>query len=235
MIRKLVTVSRRSRTTTPASSRNLTSRDHLQLCRLGSSIVYNQNVMIGRMFSQFNKFPLSNIPFPENFIDGPMMPREKVKKKKKKKPKPEKIVPPMDSIEQCLEKMRIRFDEIEKEHLGPSRGIRTVKWIAGRKCEGLHKTVTTKMANSILNSWVYCRHALQHGHYQLNDMTKKEFAESLLGKGTKTKVDPRDGRIMLKELFRFGKSNVAERYLVSVFVVIKGRRCISAMSTLFSV
>ena len=169
-----------------------------------------------RMLSDSKQFSFpgwSQPAYQENFIDGPMMPREPVKKKKKKKKKPEKIIPPMDSKEQCLEKMRIRFDEIEKEHLGPNRGIRTVKWIAGKKCEGIHKTVTTKMANSILNSWVYCRHALLHGHYQLNDMTKKELAESLLGKGTKTKVPPRDSRLILKELFRFGTSSQLDRYM----------------------
>jgi hypothetical protein len=168
------------------------------------------------MFSIYSPYSISswNQPaYQENFIDGPMMPKEKEKKKKKKKKKVEKEKPVMDSIEQALEKMKIRFDEIEKEHLGPKRGIRTVKWIAGRKCEGLHKTVTTKMANSILNSWVYCRHALMHGHYQLNDMTKKELAESILGKGTKTKIPDRDARLILKELFRFGKSPQLDRYM----------------------
>ena len=175
------------------------------------------NVVINlRTLSTFKPYefpPWNQVPYQQNFIDGPMMPKEKEKKKKKKKKKPEKILPPMDSIEQAFEKMRIRFDEIEKEHLGPSRGIRTVKWIAGKKCEGLHKTVTTKMANSLLNSWVYCRHALMHGHYQLNDMTKKELAESILGKGTKTKIPDREARLILKELFRFGKSSYLDRYM----------------------
>jgi hypothetical protein len=139
-------------------------------------------------------------------------PKEKKKKKKKKK-KPKKEIPVMDSKEVWLEKMNMRFEEIEKEHLSPNRGVRTVKWIAGLKCEGLHKTVTTAMANSMLNSWVYCRHALRHGFYQLNDMTKRELAESILGKGTKVKVADRDARIILKELFRSGKSNQFDRYV----------------------
>jgi hypothetical protein len=167
-----------------------------------------------RMYSPFSNatnFGLN--PYHEGFLEGPTMPKEK-KKKKKKKAKPKKEIPPMDSIEVCLEKMNIRFNEIEKEHLGPQRGIRTVKWIAGKKCEGMHKTVTTKMANSILNSWIYCRHALQHGFYQLNDMNKKELAESLLGKGTKIKVPDREARLMLKELFRKGKSGQLDRYML---------------------
>ena len=151
----------------------------------------------------------------EEFFSGSIVerPKEPPKKKKKKK-KPKKEIPPMDPIDVALQKMKMRFEEIEKEHLGPKRGIRTVKWLAGKKCEGIHKTVTTKMANSILNSWVYCRHALQHGHYQLNDMTKLELAESILGKGTKVKVPDRDARIILKELFRTGKSKQLERYVI---------------------
>ena len=87
-----------------------------------------------------------------------------------------------------------------------------MKWLAGKKCEKLHKLVTTKLANTILNSWIYCRHALQHGHYQLNDMSRTELNESLLGKGTKTKVPDRDVRLILKELFRYGTSNQFDQY-----------------------
>jgi hypothetical protein len=149
--------------------------------------------------------------FGVDLLDRPRAPKEKKKKKKKKNPKKE--IPPMDPIDVALQKMKMRFEEIEKEHLGAKRGIRTVKWLAGKKCEGLHKTVTTKMANTILNSWVYCRHALQHGHYQLNDMTKVELAESILGKGTKVQVPDREARVILKELFRFGKSSQLERFM----------------------
>jgi hypothetical protein len=149
--------------------------------------------------------------FGEEFYDGYIEKREK-KMKKKKKPKPKKELPPKDSIAVCLQKMKVRFDEIEKEPLGPKRGVRTVKFIAGRKCERLHRAVTTKMANTILNGWVYCRHAMQHGFYQLNDMNKKQLAESILGKGTTIKIPDREARIMLKELFRGGKSTYFERY-----------------------
>ncbi len=149
--------------------------------------------------------------FDDIFVHGPNV-RKKVKKLKKKKPK--KIEPPvpMDTIEQASEKLKTRFDEIEKEHLGPKRGIMTVKGLAGPKGEKLHKVVSTKMANTILNSWVYCRHALLHGHYQLTDMNRKKVSESLLGKGTKTKVTDRDARLILKELFRYGKSNLFDQY-----------------------
>jgi hypothetical protein len=210
-----------------ASAGKVTCRDIVRTvaCRIADVVAVPDGSKCSRVMRSF-PFIKSNNCFDqqvrhyyerhEDFFSGPLtdLSREpKKKKKKKKKKKPEKIIPPMDPIDVALQKMKMRFEEIEKEHLGGKRGVRTVKWLAGKKCEGLHKTVTTKMANTILNSWVYCRHALQHGHYQLNDMTKLELAESILGKGTKVKVPDREARIILKELFRFGKSSQLERYM----------------------
>ena len=63
------------------------------------------------------------LPYDEIFVHGPNVPKkvQKIKTKKKKK-EPEKIVPATQTIEQALEKMNARFDEIEKEHFGPKRG-----------------------------------------------------------------------------------------------------------------
>jgi hypothetical protein len=134
------------------------------------------------------------------------------KKAKKKSKKPEKIIPPVPTFEEALELMERRFVEIEKEHLGPKRGVGTVKKLVGKKGEKLHKTVTTKMANTILNDWIYTRHAMKHGFRHLTEMTKKELSASLIRPGTTVKFDERDARLSLKELFRHGYSSILEKY-----------------------
>jgi hypothetical protein len=140
------------------------------------------------------------------------LPPIQTQKKKKKSQKENKVVPPVLTLEEAREQMERRFAEIEKEHLGPKRGVATVKFLVGRKGEKLHKTVTTKLANTILNDWVYTRHAMKHGYRHLSEMNKRALAASLIRPGSTVKYDERDARISLKELFRHGKSSILEKY-----------------------
>lgn len=138
--------------------------------------------------------------------------REKVVKKKKPKKKVEKILPPVPTLEEYREQMNQRFVAIEKEKFGPNRGVGAVKFLAGKKCEQMHKVVTTKLANTILNDWIYSRHALRHGHRHINHMNKVQLAESLIRPGTFIKFEPAIARKCLKEIFRYGKSAMLQTY-----------------------
>ena len=74
-----------------------------------------------------------HLPYDDIFVHGPTVPKKVQKIKTKKKKEPEMTAPATQTIEQALEKMNARFDEIEKEHFGPRRGkvafVRLCYWI----------------------------------------------------------------------------------------------------------
>lgn len=138
---------------------------------------------------------------------------KKKEKIRKKKEKDKKVIPPLPSMEEARAQMEGRFAEIEKEKFGPHRGRGTVKFLVGKKGEKLHKTVTTKMSHTILNDWVYTRHALKHGYRHINEMNTKSLAASLIRDGTTVKFEKGDARKALKEMFRYGRSSMLDRYI----------------------
>jgi hypothetical protein len=129
---------------------------------------------------------------------------------KKGKEKEKTIIPVPPSIEEDLAVIERRFNVIEREKLGKNRGRQSVKEIL--KAEKIHKTVTTKMAKTTLNEWLYSRHALRHGFRHILNMKKRDLAQTLIREGTTLKLEMNEAKFILKETFRYGRSGVLEKF-----------------------
>jgi hypothetical protein len=141
-------------------------------------------------------------------------------------PIPEPTPPPMErgsdwrwdkhpryEIAQALELIDEEIAELEKEPLGRNRGRKTIhrrlrakySEIARERNQRMEKIkpwIVDKGVQRLVNT----RWALWHGAYKLRELAPKQLAMSFLGEDTTHRISRKLARIILKELWRYGKS-----------------------------
>jgi hypothetical protein len=142
-------------------------------------------------------------------------------------PTPEPSPPPMDrgsdwywdkypryEIAQALEFIDEEIADLEKEPLGRNRGRKTIyqrlrakhSEIARERNQRMKK-ITPWMVDKGVRRLVNTRWALWHGAFKLRELAPKQLAMSFLGEDTTHRISRKRARTILKDLWRYGKSN----------------------------
>lgn len=75
------------------------------------------------------------------------------------------------------------------------------------------RRINNRVATASLYSLVYERHALRHGYWTLKSMKKKALTQSFLNTDSaKVSIGIREAKVILKELYRYGKSPCLTRF-----------------------
>lgn len=103
-----------------------------------------------------------------------------------------------------------RLEEAEQQKYGKRRGEEQIRKIMKEE-RPKNRRINRQMILQELRSLLYSRHALQHGAMRLKDMTKgNQIGKSFLGEDTKVNISLEQARLILFELFRYGKSSRLE-------------------------
>lgn len=118
-----------------------------------------------------------------------------------------------------LDEVEARLDEAAKDPYGPNRGHRRIRALMRAEATSgvKRRRVTLDTAETELNSLIYQRHALRHGYFRITEMNKKELAQSLLDSEDAAavgniEIQVYQARIILKELWRYGRSPLLEDF-----------------------
>jgi hypothetical protein len=136
-------------------------------------------------------------------------------KAKKVGKQPKEIVTPTpvmtDAMQVELETLNRRFERLELEPYGPTRGITTTLQLI--KEEKLEARITKRVANLYLNNWIYKRYALRLEYPLLTQVPSDVVANTLIREGTTIRFFRyKNPKTILKELFRYGESVMQQRY-----------------------
>jgi hypothetical protein len=119
-------------------------------------------------------------------------------------------------IAELLEFVEERLDLADSEKFGDkARGRRPIHRLLRREAPSNVKrgNVNLKAATVELNTLLYTRHALRHGAKAIKELRNpKLMAQSFLGTDTNQKIDLRQGRTIILELWRHNRSPLLESF-----------------------
>lgn len=119
-------------------------------------------------------------------------------------------------IAELLEFVEERLDLADREKFGyKARGRRPIHSLLRREAPSNVKrgNVNLKAATVELNTLLYTRHALKHGAKAIKELRNpKLMAQSFLGSDTNQKIDLRQGRTIILELWRHNRSPLLESF-----------------------
>jgi hypothetical protein len=117
-----------------------------------------------------------------------------------------------EAVQKKLKWVHDRLQEAELEGYGKQRGKQPILKLlrAEAPSNRKQKNVNLSVAQTEIKSLIYLRHALRQGALRFKDLDPKAMAKSFLGEDTKQKIPQLDGRRIIFEQWRWGKSQLLD-------------------------
>jgi hypothetical protein len=119
-----------------------------------------------------------------------------------------------DFIQSSLNKVNDRLREAEKEKFGIYRGRDYMSTLLREEAPSKRKRarISSQVAMAKLATIVFERFALQQGQVKLKEVRPSAIAEAFFGPGTRVVITYQYARLILLELWRYGRSSLLEGF-----------------------